>query len=213
MTIGVTQTASTEAAFAAGTPRTAVVSDESLLADIAGGSRLAMRNLYVRHERRVFRFIMRMVGDRCLAEEVLSEVFFDVWKKADHFQGRSAVSTWLLGIARHKALTAAATKCRPFESLDGEAAMSVADPTADADAMMLDHERGVILRRCLAALSPEHREIIDLVYYQEKTIRQIADLLAIPENTVKTRMFYARKRLATLVEAASADRPQTASLH
>jgi RNA polymerase sigma-70 factor (ECF subfamily) len=213
MTIGVTHTASTEVALAAGTSATTVASDESLLAEIAGGSRLAMRNLYLRHERRVFRFVMRMVGDRCLAEEVLSEVFFDVWKKADHFQGRSAVSTWLLGIARHKALTAAAAKSRPFESLDGAAAMSVVDPTADPDATMLDHERRTILRRCLEALSPEHREVIDLVYYQEKTIRQIADLLAIPENTVKTRMFYARKRLAALVEAASDVRPATASLH
>jgi RNA polymerase sigma-70 factor (ECF subfamily) len=91
--------------------------------------------------------------------------------------------------------------------------MNVVDPAADPDAGMLDRERHVILRRCLEALSPEHREIIDLVYYQEKTIRQIADLLAIPENTVKTRMFYARKRLAALVEAASADRPEAASLH
>jgi RNA polymerase sigma-70 factor, ECF subfamily len=190
-----------------------VASDESLLAEIASGSRLAVRNLYLRHERRIFRFIMRMVGDRCLAEEVLSEVFLDVWKKADHFQGRSAVSTWLLGIARHKALTAAAAKSRPFESLDGAAAMSVVDPTADPDATMLDRERRVILRRCLEALSSEHREIIDLVYYQERTIRQIADLLAIPENTVKTRMFYARKRLAALAEAASDARPETASLH
>jgi RNA polymerase sigma-70 factor (ECF subfamily) len=213
MTIGVTHTASTEVAFAAGTSVTTVVSDESLLAEIAAGSRLAMRNLYVRHERRVFRFVMRMVGDRCLAEEVLSEVFFDVWKKADHFQGRSEVSTWVLGIARHKALTAAAARSRPFESLDGAAAMSVVDPTDAPDAAMLDHERSAILRRCLEALSPEHREIIDLVYYQEKTIRQIADLLAIPENTVKTRMFYARKRLAALVEAASDARPETASLH
>jgi RNA polymerase sigma-70 factor (ECF subfamily) len=212
MTIGLTPTASPELAFA-GTPRTMVVSDESLLAEIAGGSKLAMRNLYLRHERRVFRFVMRVVGDRCLAEEVLSEVFFDVWKKAGHFEGRSSASTWLLGIARHKALTAAAAKSRPFESLDGAAAMNVVDPAADPDAGMLDRERHVILRRCLAALSPEHREIIDLVYYQEKTIRQIADLLAIPENTVKTRMFYARKRLAALVEAASADRPEAASLH
>jgi RNA polymerase sigma-70 factor (ECF subfamily) len=88
MTIGLTPTASPEVAFA-GTPRTMVVSDESLLAEIAGGSKLAMRNLYLRHERRVFRFVMRVVGDRCLAEEVLSEVFFDVWKKAGHFEGRS----------------------------------------------------------------------------------------------------------------------------
>ena len=212
MTMGLTRTASPEVRFA-GTPRTTVASDEALLAEIAGGSKLAMRTLYLRHERRVFRFVMRMVGDRCLAEEVLSEVFFDVWKKAGQFQGRSSVSTWLLGIARHKALTAAAAKSRPFESLDGAAAMSVVDPTADPDAAMMDHERHVILRRCLEVLSPEHREIIDLVYYQERTIRQIADLLAIPENTVKTRMFYARKRLAALVEAASADRPEAASLH
>ena len=212
MTIGSTHMASPGVAVA-GTSRTTAAPDEALLAEIAGGSRLAMRTLYLRHERRVFRFIMRMVGDRCLAEEVLSEVFFEVWKKADHFQGRSSVSTWLLGIARHKALTAAAAKSRPFEPLDGAAAMNVVDPAADPDEAMLDRERGVILRRCLKALSSEHREIIDLVYYQDKTIRQIADLLAIPENTVKTRMFYARKRLSALVEAASDARPETASLH
>jgi len=212
MTIGVTHTASADMAFAQPSGA-ALASDEALLAQIAGGDRLAMRNLYLRHERRVFRFALRMLGDRCLAEEVLSEVFFDVWKKAEHFQGRSAVSTWLLGIARHKALTAAATKSRAFESLDGAAAINVVDPAADQDAAMLAYERGVILRRCLAALSPEHREIIDLVYYQEMTIKQIADLLAIPENTVKTRMFYARKRLAALVEAAGSERPEAVSLH
>jgi len=205
MTIGSTHMASPGVAVG-GTSRTTAAPDEALLGAISGGSRPAMRALYLRHERRVFRFIMRMVGDRCLAEEVLSEVFFDVWKKAGHFEGRSSASTWVLGIARHKALTAAAAKSRPFESLDGVAAMSVVDQTADPDAAMLDHERHLILRRCLAALSPEHREIIDLVYYQEKTVRQIADLLGIPENTVKTRMFYARKRLAALVTAAGIDR-------
>ena len=212
MTIGLIQAAPAEVA-AAQAGRTPVALDETLIAEIAAGNRLAMRNLYVRHERRVFRFIMRMVGDRCLAEEVLSEVFFDVWKKAGRFEGRSSVSTWLLGIARHKALTAAATKSRPSESLDGAAAMNIVDPTADPDEAMLSHERGTLLRRCLGALSPEHREIIDLVYYQEKSIKEIADLLGIPDNTVKTRMFYARKRLAALVEAAGADRPEAIRLH
>jgi RNA polymerase sigma-70 factor (ECF subfamily) len=212
MTIGVTHTTSADVAFVQPSA-TAVASDVALLAQIAGGDRLAMRNLYLRHERRVFRFVLRMLGDRCLAEDVLSEVFFEVWKKAEHFQGRSSVSTWLLGIARHKALTAATTKSRSFESLDGAAAINVADPTADQGAAMLEYERSVILHRCLEALSPEHREIIDLVYYQEMTIKQIADLLAIPENTVKTRMFYARKRLAILVEAAGSERPEAVSLH
>src|SRR5262245_23377873 len=212
MTIGVTQTGSAEAAFAHASG-TVASSDEKLIAAIAAGDRLAMRNLYLRHERRVFRFVVRMVGDRCLAEEVLSEVFFDVWNKADRFEGRSAVSTWLLGIARHKALTAVAAKARPYESLDAAAALNVVDPSADPDETMLDYERGVIVRRCLAALSPEHREIIDLVYYQEKSIKEIADLLGIPDNTVKTRMFYARKRLAALVEAAEAGPPEAVSLH
>ena len=212
MTIGVTHTASADAAFAQPSAA-AVASDAALIAQIADGDRLAMRSLYLRHERRVFRFVLRMLGDRCLAEDVMSEVFFEVWKKAAHFQGRSSVSTWLLGIARHKALTAAATKSRPFDSLDGAAAINVADPTADQDAAMLEYERGVIVQRCLEALSPEHREMIDLVYYQEMTIKQIADLLAIPENTVKTRMFYARKRLAALVEAAGSERPEAVSLH
>ena len=212
MTIGVTHTASADVAFAQPSA-VAVASDVTLLAQVAGGDRLAMRNLYLRHERRVFRFVLRMLGDRGVAEDVLSEVFFEVWKKAEHFQGRSSVSTWLLGIARHKALTAAASKSRSFESLDGAAAINVADPTADQDAAMLEYERSVMLHRCLEALSPEHREIIDLVYYQEMSIRQIADLLAIPENTVKTRMFYARKRLAALVEAAGSERPEAVSLH
>ncbi len=212
MTIGLTHAASADVARTQPSA-TVVASDEALLTQIAGGDRLAMRHLYLRHERRVFRFVMRMLGDRYLAEEALSEVFFDVWKKAGHFQGRSSVSTWLLGIARHKALTAAATKSRTFEALDDSAAINVADPSADQDAAMLEYERGVILRRCLEALSPEHREIIDLVYYQEMTIKQIADLLAIPENTVKTRMFYARKRLAALVEAAGSERPEAVSLH
>jgi RNA polymerase sigma-70 factor, ECF subfamily len=212
MTIGVTHTASANVAFAQPSAA-AAASDVTLIAQVAGGDRLAMRNLYLRHERRVFRFVLRMLGDRGLAEDVLSEVFFEVWKKAEHFQGRSSVSTWLLGIARHKALTAAATKSRSFESLDGAAAINVADPTADQDAAMLEYERSVILQRCLEALSPEHREIIDLVYYQEMTIKQITDLLQIPENTVKTRMFYARKRLAVLVEAAGSERPEAVSLH
>jgi RNA polymerase sigma-70 factor (ECF subfamily) len=210
MTTGFSEPAAAKAAGR--TTTTPAALDEKLIAQISDGDRLAMRNLYLRHERRVFRFILRIVGDRCLAEEVMSEVFFDVWKKAAHFAGRSSVSTWLLGIARHKALTAAAAKSRRYELLEG-AAMSVADPSADLDEAMLGRERGTLLRRSLGALSPEHREVIDLVYYQEKTIKEIVGLLGIPENTVKTRMFYARKRLAALVETDGADRPAVARLH
>ena len=81
-------------------------SDEALLESIAKGGRTAMHVLYSRHNVRVYRFVLRMVRDTTMAEDLVSQVFLDVWRTARQFQGRSQVSTWLLSIARFKALTA-----------------------------------------------------------------------------------------------------------
>ena len=188
------------------TPNTAdrTISDEALIRQIADGHKLAMRALFARHQVKVYRFALRIVRDAALAEDVVSETFIDAWQHADRFEGRSSVSTWLLGIARHKALTAA--QRRPTESIDDQAALNVVDTANDPEAELGDRDRGTVIRRCLKALSPEHAEIIDLVYYQEKSIKEIVEILGIPDNTVKTRMFYARKRLATLVAAEGIDR-------
>jgi RNA polymerase sigma-70 factor, ECF subfamily len=182
----------------------AAVSDETLIAQIAEGNKLAMRALFARHQVKVFRFVLRIVRDSALAEDVVSEAFFDAWQHADRFEGRSSVSTWLLGIARHKALTACSR--RSTESLDSEMVLNVADPANNPEVELGRKDVGAVIRRCLAALSPEHAEIIDLVYYQEKSIKEIVAILGIPDNTVKTRMFYARKRLAALVAAEGIDR-------
>ncbi len=180
------------------------LSDQTLIAQIAAGNRLAMRALFARHQLKVYRFVLRIVRDGALAEDVASEVFFDAWQHAQRFEGRSTVSTWLLGIARHKALSACHR--RSTESLDCETAQSVADPADNPEAALDRRDTGAVIRRCLGALSPEHAEIIDLVYYQEKSIREIGEILGIPDNTVKTRMFYARKRLAALIAAEGIDR-------
>ena len=82
------------------------VSDDVLIARIAGGDRLAMQVLFARHHVRVFRFVLRLTRNEATAEDLISEVFLDVWRQAGKFEGRSAVSTWLLGIARFKALSA-----------------------------------------------------------------------------------------------------------
>ncbi len=179
--------------------RDARVSDETLIQQIAGGNKLAMRALFARHQVKVYRFALRIVRDTSLADDVVSETFIDAWQHADRFEGRSSASTWLLGIARHKALTAA--NRRPTESLDCDMAQNVVDPAADPEAEVGLKDRSAVIRRCLQQLSPEHAEIIDLVYYQEKSIKEIVEILGIPDNTVKTRMFYARKRLAALVTA------------
>ncbi len=197
------QTLTTAAPSASREAATRVFSDEALIRQIAHGNKLAMRALFARHQVRVYRYALRIVRDTGLAEDVVSDVFFDAWQHAGRFEGRSTVSTWLLGIARHKALTACSR--RKNESID-EAALNVADPASNQEAELAKKDTAKLIRRCLSELSPEHAEIIDLVYYQEKSIKEIVEILSIPENTVKTRMFYARKRLAVLMTAQGVDR-------
>ena len=71
---------------------------------------------------------------------------------------------------------------------------------------MQKKDTGAVLRQCMTKLSAEHREIIDLVYYHEKSVEEVAKIVGVPENTVKTRMFYARKRLGELLKAAGVER-------
>jgi len=178
--------------------------DEVLIERIAGGDRLAMQVLFARHHVRVYRFVLRLVRKPDVAEDLISEVFLDVWRQADRFEGRSAVTTWLLAIARFKALSA--LRRRPDEELDEEAAAAIEDPSDNPEIVVEKKDKGEVLRQCLAALSPEHREIIDLVYYHEKSVDEAAEIVGIPANTVKTRMFYARKKLGELLKERGIER-------
>jgi len=179
-------------------------SDEVLIGRIAKGDRLAMQVLFARHHVRVYRFVLRLVGNPSVAEDLISDVFLDVWRQADRFEGRSAVSTWMLAIARFKALSA--LRKRPDEELDEETAEAIEDTSDNPEVALEKKDKSAVLRQCLQKLSPEHREIIDLVYYHEKSVEEVAEIVKIPENTVKTRMFYARKKLAELLQAAGVER-------
>ncbi len=179
-------------------------SDEVLIARIAQGDRLAMQVLYGRHHARVFRFGLRLVRNEQVAEDLIGEVFLDVWRQAGTFEGRSAVSTWLLAITRYKALSA--LRRRKDEALDEEAANAIEDTSDDPEVTAQKKDTGEVLRKCLLALSPEHREIFDLVYYHEKSVDEVAEIVGIPGNTVKTRLFYARRKLAELLYAAGVER-------
>ena len=179
-------------------------SDEVLIARIAGGDRLAMQALFARHHVRVYRFVLRLVRNEATAEDMISEVFLDVWRQAGKFEGRSAVSTWMLSIARFKALSALRRK--PEQELDDETAERIEDQADDPETALAKKDKGAVLRQCLTALSNEHREIIDLVYYHEKSVEEVAGIVGIPEATVKTRMFYARKKLSELLKEQGIDR-------
>jgi RNA polymerase sigma-70 factor, ECF subfamily len=175
-------------------------SDEILIEQIAAGSKPAMQALFARHRTYVYRWLLRFVSHEALAEDLLSEVFLDVWRQADRFQCRSSVSTWLISIARHKAV--AARRRRPDAELDEKIEATVADPANDPEVALQEHDRGELLRQALVRLSPQHREVVDLVYYHEKSVDEVAHILDVPPATVKTRMFYARKKLAELVNGA-----------
>ncbi|MBI3433475.1 MAG: sigma-70 family RNA polymerase sigma factor [Proteobacteria bacterium] len=178
--------------------------DEVLIERIAQGDRLAMQVLFARHHVRVYRFVLRLVRHASTAEDLISDVFLDVWRQADRFEGRSAVTTWMLSIARFKALSS--LRQRKDAELDEEQAEAIADTADDPEVAVQKMDKAEILRKCLTALSLEHREIIDLVYYHEKSVEEAAAIVGIPVNTVKTRMFYARKKLAELLKEQGIDR-------
>jgi RNA polymerase sigma-70 factor (ECF subfamily) len=148
-------------------------SDEMLLQSIAAGDKSAMHVLYARQNVRVYRFILRIVSDTTVAEDLVSQVFLDVWRTAGQFEGRSQVSTWMLAIARFKALTA--LRNRRHEDLDQEEVLQIADTTDTPEAAMDRSQTSSQLRKAIALLSPAHREIIDLVYYHEKSVEEVGD--------------------------------------
>jgi RNA polymerase sigma-70 factor, ECF subfamily len=172
-------------------------SDATLVNRIAAGDKLAMQALFARHRTLLYRWLLRFVGNETIAEDLLSEVFLDVWRQAGRFEGRSSVATWLMSIARFKALSA--RRRRTEAELDEKIETTVADTASDPEAALQEKNRGELLRQALTRLSPEHREVIDLVYYHEKSVDEVAEILVVPPATVKTRMFYARKKLAASV--------------
>jgi RNA polymerase sigma-70 factor, ECF subfamily len=173
-------------------------SDETLIELIADGDKRAMQVLYARHNVRVYRFILRLTGNQTLAEDLVSEVFLDVWRQAEGFESKSQVSTWLLAIARYKALSA--LRRRTDEHLDDQMAATIEDTADDPETVVNTKDRATIIQKCLTQLSPAHREVIDLVYYHEKSVDEVAQVVGVPPATVKTRMFYARNKMADLLK-------------
>jgi RNA polymerase sigma-70 factor (ECF subfamily) len=179
------------------------VPDEMLIAAIATGDKRAMELLFARHNLRVFRFVHRLTGSRPLAEEIVSDVFFAVWRVAGGFEEKSRVSTWLLAIARHKAI--AVLRRRAEAQLDDEDAATIPDGADDPETSAHQASRSALVQKCLQRLPPAHRELIDLVYYHEKTVAEAARIVGIPEGTVKTRMLRARQRMSELLKQVGID--------
>ncbi len=179
-------------------------SDVDLIQRISAGDSTAIQVLYGRHHVKIFRFVMRFVKNEALAEELTNEVFLDVWRQAGRFEGKSAVSTWMLSIGRNKSISLLRKK--RDEALDDRQAEQIADHGDDPELAAQKANKGELMRRCIEQLSDEHREVIDLVYYHGKSVKEVAEIVEVSPNTVKTRMFYARKNLSGLLKEAGIDR-------
>jgi RNA polymerase sigma-70 factor, ECF subfamily len=193
------------AAKAVSAPFLATMPDEILMALIATHDKSAMHALYVRRNAQVFRFLMRFLGDAAAAEDLLSEVFIEVWRHAGQFQARSKALTWILAIARYK-VSALRRRRPPCVQVDESAIAALEDPADDPEVAAQKQACGTMLRECLAQLSPAHREVLDRIYYQEQSIADVAQIVGVPQNTVKTRAFNARKRVAQLMAARGIER-------
>jgi RNA polymerase sigma-70 factor (ECF subfamily) len=178
--------------------------DRDLLARIAKRDSAALRALYMSHNVRIYRFILRLARNETLAEDVVSETFLKVWQKASSFGGQAKVSTWLLTIARNEAISVLRKKTEA--PIDEQSAAEQEDESDTQETATAKKDKGAVMRACIEKLSPAHREIIDLVYYQDCSVAEIAGILNIPENTVKTRMFHARKHLSEHFKRAGIDR-------
>jgi RNA polymerase sigma-70 factor (ECF subfamily) len=180
--------------------------DRQLIERIAAKDQSAVTELFERYQVRVFRFIQRLVRNEAVSEELANEVFLEIWRSAGRFSGKSQVATWMLAIARNKAISH--LRRRREESIEDyeHAARKMEDSQDRPDVAAIKGDKATILRQCINRLSAEHREVLDLVYYHEHTTGEVAEIIGIPVSTVKTRMFHARKILSESLRKAGIDR-------
>lgn len=177
--------------------RQAAASEKALLAAIVRRDRGAFSELYRIYQPRLHGYLRRMVASVALVEEVVDDVMFVVWTDAKKFRGRSAVSSWIFGIAYRKALSALRKEGRYQAPL-----VSQAGEYAAADGAPADLE---VLHAGLAQLSADHRQVVELTYFCGYSYQEIAEIAQCPVNTVKTRMFHARRRLKLLLPQLAGD--------
>ena len=181
------------------TQPTAARKEFSLIERVVEGDREAFRELYSIYERRLYAYLIKVLGNKEDAEDLVVEVMLAVWQGAKSFRGSSRVSTWILGIAHNKAMGRLPQSRQTMMEL--EEAKDVASPEPDPHSRQVEREHRERISTALQQLSPEHREVIELTFYHELSYAEIAAIAGCPVNTVKTRMFYARQHLKQILAA------------
>ena len=160
------------------------------------GDEEAFQALYHRYEKRVFQYMISTLGDPNLTEETMVEVMVAVWKGAEKFRGASKVSTWIFGIAHHKAIDAIRrVSSHRQSSLPLDDAAETVDLSDGPEDQVQQKNLAKLTNQAMKDLSVDHREVLHLAFFEELSYQEISSLLEIPINTVKTRVYYAKQQL------------------
>jgi len=162
----------------------------------------AFEALYGLYHPRLARFLSNLLHRPSLVEEVLNDTMLVVWERSDTFRGASKLSTWIFAIGYRKAMKALRRLDEPVEDRGMDMRLS---EEAAPDAPYGHRRTQEALRAALGRLSPDHRTVVDLTYFHEMGYREIAAIMDCPVDTVKTRMFHARRHLRRLMDGELAD--------
>ena len=184
------------------TPRPASPDEAGLIGRVVSGDMRAFEELYKIYHPRLTRFIGNIVRRPHLVSEVLNDTMMVVWNKPQSFNGTSKVSTWIFSIAYRKSLKALKRNNDPVEDLDADLRAS---DEASPEQELGDRQVREVLLTAMNRLSSDHRTVVDLTYFHEAGYREIAEIMACPVDTVKTRMFHARRHLKTMLDGQLAD--------
>ncbi len=165
----------------------------ALIKRIAEGDRQALAALYRQMERPLYRFILSRLNDPFEASDILHDVFIEVWRSADRFEGRSKLQTWIFGIAYRKVIDRH-RKAGRTHLTDGPDE-DIVDETQSAESCLVAGQDAAQVRHCLADLSDDHRTAISLAFWEDMTYREIAEVCKTAEGTIKTRIFHAKRLL------------------
>ncbi len=188
--------------------------DKQMLQAIAESrSRVAMQQFYQRYQSRLLPFLQRMTPDTALTEEVYNDVMLTVWDKADSFKGESRVSSWVFSIAYRACLKrlkrhSVYQKLKDFLSFTSEQQEELAHNEAS------QLESGDLVAKALKTLPDKQRIVVELAYFEGYSVSEIADIADCPVNSVKTRLFHARKKLGQYLttQQGASDYADTISL-
>jgi RNA polymerase sigma-70 factor, ECF subfamily len=169
-----------------------------LLARIGNGDEAAFTQLHKAWSRRLHAYVLRQVGDAAQAEEIVADTLYDVWRAPTNFRGDAQFATWLIGIARNKMLMAWRDRRRDVvhdhDDLD-DVADEIASDDEGAFDLLAKAQRREGVARCVDTLPDEQRECVKLVFFEDLSLGEVAQRQGVPEGTVKTRLFHARRKL------------------